>query len=265
MAQAINPFIRELGGFAMKHRVTMLELGFLASAVLGGGFFALEYDVFREAPQQEKKLELTELISPGAFVFVGLFIIASLRMRSYKNELRRRIAAEERAHAAARHDSLTGLPNRRLFTERVRDGLVRAQSQGSLCGVLFIDLDGFKPVNDTFGHASGDTLLVEIADRLRLCFPDSASVARLGGDEFAAMIEYAENTDVPALTARRVLREIQRPIVINGKSITVGATIGVAFSPESGRRAEDLIHAADLAMYEGKKAGRGTVKIFEAA
>jgi len=251
--------------FVTEHRITIIELVFLVSTVLGGGFLALEYDVFRDAPEPEKKLELTELLSISAVLLSGLFIFAWYRMQAYKNELKRRIAAEESAHASARHDTLTGLPNRRRFTERTGEALGRAWSQRSQCAVLFIDLDGFKPVNDTYGHAVGDALLVEIADRLRFSAPDPANVARLGGDEFAALIEYAKDKDTPALTASRILREIQRPAIIDGKSIMVGATVGIAIGPENGRGAEDLIHAADLAMYEGKKAGRGTVKMFKAA
>jgi diguanylate cyclase (GGDEF)-like protein len=265
LSRTITQFARPVWSFAIEHRVAILEIIFLASTVLGGGFLALEYDVFRDAPQKEKRLELTELLSIGGVLLSGLCTFAWYRARGYRNELRRRIAAEERAHASARHDALTGLPNRRRFTERAGEALGRAWSQGSQCAVLFIDLDGFKPVNDMHGHAVGDALLVEIADRLRFSAPDPANVARLGGDEFAALIEYSDGNDIPALSAKRILREIQRPIIIDGKRIAVSATVGMAIGPESGRRAEDLIHAADLAMYEGKRAGRGIVRMFEAA
>jgi diguanylate cyclase (GGDEF)-like protein len=261
----VTKSVRALRGLSVEHRVTILEFVFLASSVVCGGFLALEYDIFRDAPTQEKRLELTEFLSLAAFLLLGLFIFALYRIRRYQNELARRISAEQSAHAAARHDSLTGLPNRRRFTERAGEALNRAWSRHSQCAVLFVDLDGFKPVNDTFGHAVGDALLVEVADRLRYCAPDPTNVARLGGDEFAVLIEFSDGADVPALAAARILREIQRPIVVDGKSLVVGATVGVATAPESGRRAEDLIHAADLAMYEGKRAGRGTIRIFKAA
>jgi diguanylate cyclase (GGDEF)-like protein len=120
-------------------------------------------------------------------------------------------------------------------------------------------------VNDTFGHATGDALLVGIAERLRTCIPDPANAARLGGDEFAALLEFAQDADVSALVARRILSEIQRPILIDGQSVRVGATVGVAIGPADGLSAEGLIHAADIAMYEGKKAGRGVVRISRAA
>jgi diguanylate cyclase len=267
MPRRVTQFLPRFKRFAIKHRVTIQDLVFLAGAVLSVGFLALEYDVFREevAASPRQRINQDELLALGAVLVFGLLIFAWRRMREYKKELMRRVAAEHDAHASARHDSLTGLPNRRLFTERAGEALGRAWSKGSQCAVLFIDLDGFKPVNDTYGHAVGDALLVEIANRLRGCFPDPANAARLGGDEFAALIEYTEGTDVPALAARRILREIQRPIIVDGKSIAVGATVGIAIGPEAGRRAEDLIHAADLAMYEGKRQGRGTIRVFEAA
>jgi len=268
MRRGVAQSFRGLQEFTTKHRVEIQDLVFVAVAVLGAGFLALEYDVFREDDMvlpREQRLELDEILSLGAFLVSGLLIFSWRRIREYKKELLRRLDAEQRAHASARHDSLTGLSNRRRFTERAKEALDKARRQGSQCAVFFIDLDGFKPVNDTYGHAVGDALLVAIADRLRSHVADPADAARLGGDEFAALIEFAEGGDVPALAARRILREIQQPIVIYENSLRVDATVGVAIGPENDQNAEDLIHAADLAMYEGKKAGRGTVRIFEAA
>lgn len=264
MLSRITQLVLELG----KHRVTTHDIVLFVGVVLGALFLALEFDVFRDqgvAPAEEQRLELRELLAFGSFLVLGLLSLVWWRGGRFKKELMRRIAAEQTAHASSRQDSLTGLPNRRRFTERSAEVLNRALSEGSQCAVLFIDLDGFKPVNDTLGHALGDALLVEIADRLRSCVSDPANVARLGGDEFAVLIEYRDGNDASALVARRILREIQRPMIIDGKSIAVGATVGVAIGPDNGAHAEDLIHAADLAMYAGKKEGRGTISVFKAA
>ena len=254
--------------FAIRHRLAAQDLVFLAGALACVGYLGLEYDFFHDegiAQPSEQKLELDEILTLGAILIVGLLVFAWRRMQQYKKELMRRIEAERDAFASARHDPLTGLPNRRYFTESAGEALRRAWDRGSQCAVLFLDLDGFKPVNDTLGHAAGDTLLIEVANRLRMCVPDRSGVARLGGDEFAVLIELTEPSDAVALAAKRILREIRRPILIDGRSVSLDATVGVAVGPESGRRAEDLIHAADVAMYEGKRAGRGTVRMFKAA
>ncbi len=267
MRPRIGQSFRALGRFAIKRQVAIADFTFLVAVLLSAAFLALEYDVFKNegTPPKEQTIELDELLCLGALLLVGLLTFAWRRMQESKRELRLRIAAEESARASARHDALTGLPNRRLFAERAGEALGQAWRNGSRCAVLFIDLDRFKPVNDTHGHAVGDALLVQIADRLRTCFPGPASVARLGGDEFAALVEYEAGDDVPALAARRVIREIERPFDLDESRIEVGATVGVAIGPESGKRAEDLIHAADLAMYEGKRERRGTVRFFKAA
>jgi diguanylate cyclase (GGDEF)-like protein len=118
-------------------------------------------------------------------------------------------------------------------------------------------------VNDTFGHAVGDALLVAVADLLRDEAPKPALPARLGGDEFAILLPDIGNADAAMAVARQIQRRLQTPIEVIGCGVSVGATIGIAIGPGDGRRAEDLIHAADLAMYEAKRGGKGSVKVFE--
>ncbi len=240
----------------------------LSGAVLAAIFVMLEFDIFTDNGQEsarEQAIELNELLLFGPVLVIAAFAFAWHRHHAHRKEFAARIAAEGRAHSAARYDPLTGLANRLSFVERTGAALDAAGKGGSQCAVLFLDLDGFKPVNDTHGHATGDAVLAEVAHRLRRSVPDPLNVGRLGGDEFALLIESAENREGVELTARRIVREICRPVLIDGKSITVGATVGIAFGPESGRQAEMLIHAADLAMYEGKRAGKGTVRLFKVA
>ena len=150
-----------------------------------------------------------------------------------------------------------------MFLELAGNALGEAWRGGRTCSVLFIDLDGFKPVNDTYGHATGDALLIEVGARLQ----QSANglVARLGGDEFAILLTNPERDDAdPLSVAKRVLVELQRPFEIAGNEVSINASIGIATGPDSGRRAEDLTDAADRAMYMAKRAGRGTIRVFEA-
>jgi len=244
------------------------EVMWFSGAVLASGFLMLEFDIFRDEGQvsaREQTIELDEVLLFGPLLIIVALIFALHRHLAHKTELAKRIVAEQRAHSAARYDPLTGLANRLLFMERTDEALGLALNQGSPCAILFLDLDGFKPVNDTFGHAAGDAVLTEVAHRLRRSVLDGRNVSRLGGDEFALLVEGVENREGVELTARRIVKEIRRPILIGGNRIAVGATVGIAFGPESGQDAESLIHAADLAMYEGKRSGKGTVRIFKAA
>lgn len=236
---------------------------FFASAVFFAALIlALQYDLVRNwdfRPSAEKKLQVEEIFILASILIAELLIFAWRRMRDRMDELMRRLAAEREAHLSARKDTLTGLPNRKLFAERAGEALSDSWKRGAECAVLFIDLDGFKPINDTWGHAAGDTALLEVANRLKSCMPENGMVARLGGDEFAVLFEAPQGASAAKELAQNILRVLERPFSIKGQRVTIGATIGIAVGPANGRRAEDLIHAADLAMYEGKRSGRGAV------
>lgn len=209
--------------------------------------------------KRHEKWQLDEFFTLVLFLSMAAFITSFCQ--SQRNSRKRR-AAEREAFTAARRDVLTGLPNRRMFLELAGDVLGEAWRSGRECAVLFIDLDDFKPVNDTYGHAVGDALLIAVGSRLQQSVPKNALVARLGGDEFAILIADAERDD-PMLVAERVLVELQSPFVLGGHEVSIHASIGIATGSESGRRAEDLIDAADRAMYMAKRAGRGTIRAFE--
>lgn len=159
----------------------------------------------------------------------------------------------------AHHDALTGLPNRLLLQARMEHTLERAQRQARPAAVMYIDLDRFKPINDEFGHAQGDAVLIEIGRRLSAVVRAQDTVARLGGDEFVVLLdEYAKTSDVQAV-AERVLDALSQPLTIAGRDIPVGGSVGVAVYPEDARTADELLKCADQAMYEAKLAGRGVV------
>lgn len=205
--------------------------------------------------------QLDELFTLVMFLSVVAFSVSFMQTRRHLKVLKE---AERDAFAAARLDALTGLPNRRMFLELAGKSLGEAWRSESKCSVLFVDLDGFKPVNDTFGHATGDALLVAIGNRLRETTPANSLVARLGGDEFAILLPNMGRDERGLLAAAKgILAMLQEPFEANGREISVGASIGIAIGPESGRRAEDLTHAADQAMYDAKRSGRGTIRIFK--
>jgi diguanylate cyclase (GGDEF)-like protein len=161
----------------------------------------------------------------------------------------------------AHHDPLTGLASRALFLERLDHGLARAARQRNRTAVLFIDLDRFKTVNDSLGHAGGDALLIEVAIRLRSCLRLTDTAARFGGDEFAVAL-FDLTADEAARIARRILTLLQDPFLVLGKEVFVDASIGVSVDTDGASSGEDLIRTADLAMYQAKRNGKGRCETF---
>jgi diguanylate cyclase (GGDEF)-like protein len=162
------------------------------------------------------------------------------------------------------HDPLTGLPNRSLFGDRVAQALLASARTNTTVGILFIDLDGFKPVNDSMGHAAGDDLLRVVADRLRTGLRASDSIARYGGDEFAILLTDVRGPEAIVPVVERLQRTLAAPVAIFGRDMTIGASVGVAVG-RPGDSADTLIRNADLAMYMAKSRGRGGHEFFEPA
>ncbi len=156
----------------------------------------------------------------------------------------------------AQHDILTQLPNRALLHDRLQLALARARRDHGQFAICYIDLDEFKPVNDNYGHAAGDTLLIEISARLRSLLRGGDTAARVGGDEFVLILTQLADADECRQAADRVLTAITAPVVIDGHAISVSASIGIALYPRDGKDANDLLMLADQAMYEAKRAGR---------
>jgi len=171
--------------------------------------------------------------------------------------------SQQRVEFLATHDELTTLPNRALFIDRVRQAIARSGRNEGLFAVLFVDLDNFKVVNDSLGHAAGDELLKEVAALTKECIRAADTVARFGGDEFALLVE--ETTAGEAdMTARRIADALGRSIIINGQSFFVSASIGISVYPTDGADAETLLKNADSAMYQAKEAGKRTHRFFTA-
>ncbi len=160
------------------------------------------------------------------------------------------------------HDSLTGLASRALFLDRLQHGLSGAARSLTTVGLLFIDLDRFKMVNDTLGHAAGDLLLVEVAERVRGCLRASDTAARFGGDEFAVLLQGTSEKGA-AIVADRIIEAVRSPYAIGGREVFVDASIGIALSDPSLMDAHELLRAADVAMYQAKRNGKGRHELFE--
>jgi two-component system CheB/CheR fusion protein len=170
-------------------------------------------------------------------------------------------ASQRRIEYLATHDDLTGLPNRFLFNDRVRQAIGRASARGEQLAVMFIDLDEFKLINDTLGHAVGDGLLQVIAQRLRDSLRGCDTVARLGGDEFAVLIEHTSLAEAESM-ARRVVELLGAPLAMSDRVLSVGASLGVGMFPANGRDSAALLQVADVAMYAAKAKGKRTYHFY---
>ncbi|GGR32900.1 putative bifunctional diguanylate cyclase/phosphodiesterase [Deinococcus ruber] len=172
-------------------------------------------------------------------------------------------ALNERLAHDASHDVLTGLPNRAMLLERLDTELRRAARSETAVAVMFVDLDGFKHVNDTLGHAAGDTVLRTVATRLQCLLRPSDTVARVGGDEFVVVLPDMNMAHDAARVAQRLQAEVSRPMPIQGMDITINCSIGISVSPQDGHDVDTLLRHADLAMYDIKKAGKHAVCFYE--
>ncbi|WP_137808410.1 bifunctional diguanylate cyclase/phosphodiesterase [Pseudomonas sp. G(2018)] len=165
----------------------------------------------------------------------------------------------------AQFDPLTGLPNRDLMRDRIEQAIHAASRlDQAFLGVLFVDLDRFKKINDTYGHAAGDAVLVEVARRLRGCLRESDTVARFGGDEFVVLLSNLRAMEETAIVAERILDACSRPIVVGDNIFQISASVGVAAWPGDGKTVDELLQNADLAMYSSKGEGRNTLRFYNA-
>ena len=167
------------------------------------------------------------------------------------------VEAQRHILRLAHYDVLTGLPNRVLFQDRLERAVMHAQRHDRQVALLFLDLDGFKKVNDTLGHRAGDDLLKEVATRLKACVRMTDTIARLGGDEFTVILDEIGSAADVALVADKIIASLAMPFVLGGRDMFVGASIGISLFPDHGRSGDELLKHADTAMYRAKAAGKG--------
>lgn len=171
--------------------------------------------------------------------------------------------SERRFRHLAHHDHLTDLPNRALFADRLEQALALARREGKRLALAFIDLDGFKEVNDSLGHDTGDLLLKEAANRMRACIRASDGIGRIGGDEFVVFFRGVENAEVARSAVEKIRAAMELPFIIVDTEIRVSASIGVSIYPDHGEEERVLSRKADMAMYRAKAEGRNRVCLFD--
>jgi diguanylate cyclase (GGDEF)-like protein len=169
---------------------------------------------------------------------------------------------DERIRHLAQHDSLTDLPNRALLKDRLQQAMSYAKRDKQRIALMFVDLDRFKPINDTLGHIVGDWLLKEAASRMRACVRESDTVARVGGDEFVVLLRTVENETDATMVAEKIRNLMNKPFDLAQQSLEISCSIGLALYPEHAQNEDELLDYADIAMYRAKQAGRNRVQIF---
>jgi diguanylate cyclase (GGDEF)-like protein len=171
---------------------------------------------------------------------------------------------ESRLLHQATHDKLTGLPNRSVLLDHIRQGMFHAERAEKIMAVMFIDLDDFKTINDSLGHDAGDALLIEVAGRLKAAVRAGDTICRLGGDEFTVVAENMESISAVVATADKLLATLKQPYILHGRHFSTSASIGITLCPLDGGAAEDLLRNADIAMYQAKRQGKGRYHFYTA-
>ncbi|MDD4910879.1 MAG: diguanylate cyclase [Sideroxydans sp.] len=191
-------------------------------------------------------------------------VVGGFQARFLWTLLTRLKQTNEQVTHLAHHDGLTGLPNRILFYDRLNQAIARAKRNKESVAVLFLDLDGFKKINDTLGHNIGDALLIETAKRIKKCIRESDTVARMGGDEFTAILCDVGTGNGKEIVAQKILDAIRAPYQLHEQTCSVGVSIGIALYPDSSGNAEELVKVADTAMYLAKDGGKNCYRFMRA-
>jgi len=250
----------------MRHRISLQDLGMLGAVLLVLGYIAFEVDIFvteGSTTDEQKKIELDEALLIGGVMAVGLLAFALRRYFEQKRETARRIAAEGRARELAYQDHLTGLANRRQFEEALKVAAASPPAEGHSHAVLLLDLNGFKQINDRYGHGTGDEVLLIVAERLLRAVREGDLVARIGGDEFIVLAQHLRGPEAAASIALRIIHELAERIMTGKVHHQVGTGIGIILLPDDADTVDEAMRKADLALYRAKAERRSAYRFFE--
>lgn len=246
-------------------RVT-LDLAISAGLTIGTFLICAATDAFerfQEISRDYEYLELDELLVALLAFGVGAVYFAVRRLQDQQREMDQRIAAEQASARLAMHDDLTGLPNRRLFRDRLTNALQRAQRYDELIAVMVLDIDRFKPVNDLHGHGAGDKLLVILAERFSAVLREHDTLARVGGDEFTICQVALKSPKDARCVAERLIESIDGPIDIDGKSVSVGVSIGICLGAQDVSEPGELIRRASVALRRSKQTTNSDYRFYD--
>jgi diguanylate cyclase (GGDEF)-like protein len=256
---------RRFIGFIVRHRVKLVDLAFIAAALLVALNLIYQFDIFvtdQRAPVADS-IEADEWALCGALLSLSMLVFAWRRFREQKRETRRRIKAEQQARALAMQDPLTGLPNRRQFHEALVAASIAPPRAGGVHALLMLDLNGFKQINDVYGHPAGDEVLIVVGQRLLASVRQGDLVARLGGDEFAILAQHLAGAEAATGVAKRVAAELASPVMTGAVAHRVETGIGMCLFPFAGCSPEEIMRRADVALYKAKTDRRTSARFFD--
>lgn len=220
------------------------------------------WKIVSHIPKQDLNSGMKSLFIKLFLLAILLFLFSSIPSWIIAKAIVRRKSYQIELYRSANYDKLTSLPNRSMFMDRLNQNLKQSTRYNRKFALLFIDLDGFKSVNDTLGHDAGDELLIAVAKRLKACVRDSDDVARLGGDEFTVIFTTINSLDDAGSGAEKIIRTLSEPFSIKGHDVKIGASIGISVYPDNGDNIEILLNNADSAMYQAKNEGKNTYRVF---
>jgi diguanylate cyclase (GGDEF)-like protein len=248
-------------GLRRDQRDALVLFGVAVITFVCSDFYDLPHHIF-EFGMAYEAWKVDDIIFVSFVLGILWMIYGFRRYQDFSREIKARRSAELEARKLARHDPLTGLPNRRFFAEKL-DECLRNVSEAQRVAILMLDLDGFKIVNDTHGHAVGDEALREFAQRVSVILRADEILARIGGDEFAIIMPKIGSLDEPTNLARRIAAAVAEPFMIDGAAAELGVGIGISIAPNDGTEPDELLKRADRALYRAKGAGRSSVRFFE--
>jgi diguanylate cyclase (GGDEF)-like protein/PAS domain S-box-containing protein len=261
LIEYVNPKFSKLTGY------TLADLVGQTPRVLKGGFLSPEFyqDLWRTIKAGEEWHGIFHNRTKDGSLVWELASISPIRDKAgvithfvgVKEDITELKRLQDRTSYLAHHDPLTSLPNRLLFFDQLKHALTLARRRETPFAVLYLDLDGFKAVNDTLGHEAGDTLLAAMAARITDSVRSSDTVARMGGDEFTILLEDLGDRAHAAEVAQLILDKVAEPCLVGATVLTLGASLGISFFPGDGENADELLSAADAAMYAAKRGGKG--------
>ncbi len=264
--RAVNPAFTKITGY-MPEEVLGKSSAFLSSGRYDEGFYKNMWAELNKAGHWEGEIWSRRRFGEAYPGWFSISAVKDLRGRVVEyaavfSDITNRKKDEEDIRRQANFDALTNLPNRTLFMDRLSRAVVTARRDGRVMALLFVDLDRFKIVNDTLGHAIGDMLLKRVAQRLSGCVREADTVARLGGDEFTVILQDIHKEADAAVVAGEIIKSVSWPFRLGGNKVFVGASVGITVYPADTEDVSSLLHNADMAMYQAKEAGRNVFRFF---